>query len=140
VEAFLRHAAEWAGSRGDLAAVALVGSWARNEPREDSDVDLVLLTDDPTPYTRHDDWILEVAPGATLVRTGLWGVIAERRLRLPSGLEIEIGLGLPSWAATDPIDDGTRRVVQKGFRSLYDPRGLLRNLDVAALDQERGRD
>jgi uncharacterized protein len=128
VEDFLRHAAEWAESRGDLAAVALVGSWARKEPRADSDVDLVLLTDDPQSYTQNDDWIQELAPAATLVRVGEWGVVTERRLRLPSGLEIEVGVGLPSWAATDPIDDGTRRVVQMGLRSLYDPRGLLARL------------
>ena len=139
VRELIRRAADWAESRRDLAAVALVGSWARNEAREESDVDLVVLTDDPTSYTEDDDWIHELAPGATVVRTGRWSVIAERRFRLPSGLELEIGVGLPSWAATEPIDDGTRRVVKAGFRSLYDPHGLLRNLEVATLDRDSGR-
>lgn len=30
-----------------------------------------------------------------------------------------------SWAATDPVDDGTRRVITDGHRVLYDPHGAL---------------
>jgi uncharacterized protein len=137
VERLLDHATEWAASRGDIRALALVGSWGRGDPREDSDVDLVVLTDGPGAFTHRDDWVGELAPGAAVVRSGEWGVIAERRLRLPSGLEIEVGIGFPSWAATDPMDAGTRRVLEAGFRPLYDPWRLLRNLEVAAPDQER---
>ena len=111
---------DWARGREDVAAVALVGSWARGTAREDSDVDLVVLTD-----TDDEGWIGELVPGAELVRRGNWGAIEERRVRLPSGLEVEIGIGRPSWASTDPLDDGTRRVVEAGFRPLHDPRGLL---------------
>lgn len=125
VEQFLHDAARWLGARDDLVAAAVVGSWARNDPREDSDVDLVLLTYDPDAYTQREDWIAGLAPGAILVRTGDWGAITERRLLLPSGLGVEVGVGLPSWANTDPLDNGTRRVVHSGLRVLYDPRGLL---------------
>ena len=47
MESLLERAASWASTRGDVAALALVGSWARGAPRADSDVDLVLLTVDP---------------------------------------------------------------------------------------------
>jgi len=52
-----------------------------------------------------------------------WGAIAERRIVLPSGLEVEVGIGPLSWAQIDPVDAGTRRVVTDGCRILHDPDG-----------------
>ena len=132
MESLLERAASWASTRGVVAALALVGSRVRGAARADSDVDLVLLTVDPPAYVEHEDWIQALAPGAELVRTGEWGAIVERRLRLPSGLEIEVGIGRPSWARVTPVDPGTRRVVRDGMRPLYDPRGMLAALQSAA--------
>jgi uncharacterized protein len=131
VEAFVGAAAAWAAERDDLVAAAIVGSWARNEAREDSDVDLVLLTKRPSAYTDCEAWIHGLAPGARLVATGDWGAIIERRLRLPSGLEVEVGVGRPSWADTAPVDVGTRTVVRDGLRPLFDPYGVLAALVAA---------
>ena len=118
---------EWAKTRDDLAAVALVGSWARGSARDDSDVDLVVLTE-----TDGDEWVPELAPGAQLIRGGDWGAVTEHRLRLPSGLEVEVGIAAPSWAATDPVDAGTRRVVADGLRAFHDPQHLLAELACAS--------
>ena len=128
VELLLERVPAWASARVDVTAVALVGSWARGEEGPGSDVDLVVLTEDPLAYTEGDDWIEPLAPGASLVRTGDWGAVVERRLRLPSGLEVEVGVGRSSWAATAPVDAGTLRVVRDGLRSVHDPRGLLARL------------
>jgi predicted nucleotidyltransferase len=125
VGSLLARAAAWADARDDVAAVALVGSWARGAERPDSDLDLVVLTDDPAGYLERDDWVEELQPGAELVATRDWGTIVERRIRLPSGLEVEVGIGRPSWADTSPVDPGTRRVVRDGMQALYDPRGML---------------
>jgi hypothetical protein len=131
VDDILGHAAAWGAERADIVAIALVGSWARGTERPDSDVDLVVLTDDPSAYTERDDWVETLAPGAELVRTGDWQAIVERRIRLPSGLEVEVGVGRPAWAATSPVDPGTRRVVRDGMNALYDPRDLLAALRAA---------
>ena len=131
VDRVLRDATVWASTRRDVAGVALVGSWARGTASDESDVDLVLLTDDPTGYTHREDWVAELFPSAQLMRTGDWGAIVERRLLLPSGLEVEVGVGSPSWAAVEPLDEGTRRVVRDGLRVLYDPRELLADLAAA---------
>lgn len=96
VGAFIGRLEKWATDRDDVVAVAIVGSWAGDSAREDSDVDVVLLTDDVSVFLEGDGWIAEFAPAAELVRKAEWGAIAERRLRLPSGLEIELGVGRPS--------------------------------------------
>jgi predicted nucleotidyltransferase len=132
VEWLLGRAAGWAATRDDIVAVALVGSWARGAAGPDSDIDVVVLTDDPAAYLERDDWVEELAPGARLVRTGDWIAIVERRLRLASGLEVEVGIGRPSWAGISPVDPGTQRVVRDGMRPLYDPRGVLATLGSAA--------
>lgn len=131
VERVLRDATLWASARRDVAALALVGSWARGTASDESDVDLVLLIDEPTVYTRREDWVAELFPSAQVMRTGDWGAIVERRLLLASGLEVELGVASPSWAAVEPLDEGTRRVVGDGLRALYDPRGLLADLAAA---------
>jgi hypothetical protein len=131
VERLLDTVRRWAGEQVDLHAVALVGSWARGAARADSDVDVVLLTDTPAAYLDDERWI--AAFGATgLVRTQEWGVVTERRMAMASGLEVEFGVTSPKWAATDPLDAGTRAVASDGLVALYDPEGLLAELVDAA--------
>lgn len=131
VDLLLERAQEWAADRADVAAVALVGSWARGEEEAGSDVDLVLLAEAPAVYTEGEDWVDDLAPGAALIQTRDWVAIVERRLQLPSGLEADVGIGRPTWASTTPLDPGTLRVVRDGFRVVYDPRGLLAALRAA---------
>lgn len=124
------RARAWARARADIRALALVGSRARNAAGPDSDVDLILLTDAPETFTADDGW-LAAFPGAQLVKTEAWGAVTERRVRLVSGLNIDFGVGRTSWAATDPVDAGTHRVVTDGMRILHDPDGLLARLAAA---------
>jgi uncharacterized protein len=127
VEGVLHAVFAWAAGRPDLRAVALVGSWARGDPSAGSDVDLVLLTDTPAAYIDSD--LLCSALGARRPAcTRTWGRLVERRLAMPSGLEIDVGIVLPTWASTDPLDEGTRRVAVDGLVALYDPDGLLAGL------------
>lgn len=138
VRTLLAALRDWARRRPDVVAVGVVGSWARDDARMDSDVDIVVLTEDRAPYLEDEAWVSEVGGGA-LVRTRRWGATTERRFRLPSGLEVELGLAHPSWANIDPVDGGTRRVVTDGMSVLYDPEGLLaRLLDVCGRSEKTG--
>ena len=106
----LRYLTAWAGAQQDITGIAVVGSWARNEPRTDSDLDLVILTVDKQRYVTDAWW----APGAVgqhaeVIRTQEWGPLTERRFVLQSGFEIEFGFAAPSWASTEPLDAGTAR-------------------------------
>ncbi|MFI1620317.1 nucleotidyltransferase domain-containing protein [Streptomyces lydicus] len=116
----------WAAGRHDVVGLLLVGSCARNAARPDSDIDLVLLTTDESQYS-DNAWAVELALGQ-LVRTQSWGPISERRFATASGLEVEINIGSPDWAQTDPVDPGTRRVVTDGARPLHDPDTVLASL------------
>ena len=114
-ESIAARVAGWAASRREILGVGLAG------PR------LILLVEDATDYTQRADWIH--ALGATrIVRTERFGPLTERRLALPSGLELDVGIVEPPWASVVPLDPRTRQIVEAGFRILHDPHGLLRSL------------
>ena len=54
---FLEAFVNWASAHEDVQAIALVGSYARGEARDDSDIDLVLLTDQSQKYLEELKWI-----------------------------------------------------------------------------------
>jgi uncharacterized protein len=119
----------WAGGRQGIRGVAVVGSWARDTARMSSDIDLVVLTLDQDRYLTEENWVEEsLGKPGELVRTQEWGPLTERRVRLPSGLEVEFGFVGPEWAAVDPVDPGTAGVVRDECIPLVDPRALFEHV------------
>lgn len=94
----------------------------------DSDADVVVLTNTDR-FIEQEAWVSELCGHeAALVRTADWAALTERRVRLPSGFEIEFGFVDPSWAEVVPVDPGTRVVISGGCEAWYDPQGLLSRL------------
>lgn len=122
VEGLLARFREWAEGRPDIAAVGLAGSWAHGDARMDSDLDVMLVSEEPEFYVETDAWARELG-GVRIVETRRWGPMMERRFVMPSGFEVEVGVGLPSWL--DPADEGVRRTIEDGVSIIYDPKGLL---------------
>ncbi|MCL3860653.1 nucleotidyltransferase domain-containing protein [Actinotalea sp. K2] len=124
VERLLADLAGWATSRDDIEAIALVGSCARGQAHEVSDVDVVILTPAFSDLAADETWFTSLRPESDLVRCATWGPVLERRFRLTSGLLVELGLTSPSWAGLS-LDPGTHRVLGDGHRIVHDPHGLL---------------
>jgi len=121
----------WARSRPDILALALVGSWARGMAREDSDIDLIVLAERPHEF-RGTTWLNEIQwTGLAGWRDAEYGAAWSRHIGvLPRG-EIELTFCAPAWAAVDPIDAGTLRVVSGGCRIVLDKSGLFERLLAA---------
>jgi predicted nucleotidyltransferase len=60
VDALINRSRDWAASRADVRGLALVGSWARDQADHASDVDLILLVDEPDAYVNDEAWIKEL--------------------------------------------------------------------------------
>jgi hypothetical protein len=88
-----------------------------------SDLDLVILSDEPDRLIGRDGWGSFIG-GARFVRRQAWGIVVEVRLELASGLGVELDFAPATWARV-PLDAGTRRVLGDGACSLHDPEGLL---------------
>lgn len=127
VRTLLARVPTWATQRPDVTAVGLCGSWAAARARDDSDVDLVVLTTRRADMAAETGWLAGLCGGAAaLDRVRDWGPhLTEVRAVLADGLEVEIGLADPAWAAVDPVDPGTGRVVTDGWVTLYDPGDAL---------------
>jgi len=117
VERFLEQVAAWAGKEVGVETVLLVGSYARGAATPASDIDLVLLVTDPRSYLEDPGWA--GAFGAVERSTVEdWGKVSSLRAWYADGPEVEFGFATPDWMAS-PLDDGTRKVLEDGFRVLY---------------------
>lgn len=123
VDQFLERFTVWAASQADLQAAALVGSYACGTPKLDSDLDLVLLVDEPHKYLTDPGWIRQL--GRPLrQQVEQYGRLTSLRVWYVGGLEVEFGLTDPGWA-DQPLDPGTAQVLVGGARLLFERRPLL---------------
>ncbi|MGA3146262.1 MAG: hypothetical protein ABSF33_02165 [Acidimicrobiales bacterium] len=95
----------------------------------DSHLDLLVLTPNKDHYITTESWISHALPSpGEIVRTRVWGALAERQVRLPSGLVVEFGFVAPSWASIDPVDPATAHLVLDGCLPLVDPGSVIERL------------
>jgi predicted nucleotidyltransferase len=120
---FLDDFIAWASAREDVQAVALVGSYARGEARDDSDIDLVLLSDGPPKYLEDLNWI-ECFGAMEKYQTEDYVKLISIRVWYRNEVEVEYGITTPDWAAT-PLDAGTQRVLRDGMIVLFERGNLL---------------
>ena len=113
---------EWWKEHPGAIAAALVGSYARDEARSDSDIDLVLLSENPDLLLEDTSWVRQFGSPSSVSRED-WGDVTSVRVRYPD-CEMEFGLAGAAWAS-DPADPGVGRVVRQGIRILHDPEGIL---------------
>jgi uncharacterized protein len=106
---------------------SLRGSYARGTERPDSDIDVILIVDDPVKYLTTSAW-LELFGQVRLIAHEDWRLLQSRRVRYADGTEVEFGITVRSWASTDAVDRGTQEVVSGGMHILYDGETLLQSL------------
>ncbi len=139
ISAILKKIANWAETRSEILALALVGSYARGEAKPDSDIDLMVITSNTEFFRQNYDWIHEISWESINYKIltfndAQYGVVWSRHIYLSSSnnefnnIKVEISFGLPTWASINPIDSGTLDVVNRGFKIIYDPQGILTKL------------
>jgi predicted nucleotidyltransferase len=88
---FLDNFLAWVSAREDVQAVALVGSYARGEARDDSDIDLVLLSDRSPAYLEDLKWI-ERFGAVEKYQTEDYVKLISPRVWYRNGVEVEYGI------------------------------------------------
>jgi aminoglycoside 6-adenylyltransferase len=124
IEGLLAAVQAWAAERPDVGAVLLVGSQARSDLPADelSDVDLVLVVDDPAPYLASAEWTAAFGePLATFVEDTLPGV-RERRVLYRDGRDVDFNF--VSREAAPGAIAAVAGVLGRGHRVLVDRIGL----------------
>lgn len=120
---FLDAFVAWASHEPDVHGIALVGSYTRGTARDDSDIDLVILTKQPSAYLENILWIERFGP-VEKHQTENYGKLTSLRVWYQNGVEMEYGITTPDWAAT-PLDAGTREVMRGGLKVLFERGDLL---------------
>jgi hypothetical protein len=121
VQSWLRRLCRWAQQRSDVRAVVLVGSYARGQATAASDVDVVVVVDDPGCYIQDTRWLTPLA--VMPVATEVYGMVTSLRCR-DEDLEVELTIAPRDWAAL-PLDEGTREVTLGGYVVLVDRNGSV---------------
>lgn len=120
---FLDPFVNWAAAQPDVQALALVGSYARGEARDDSDIDLVLLTNRPQKYLEDLKWIDRFGL-VEKYQTEDYGKLISIRVWYQNGSEVEYGITTPDWGVA-PLDAGTQEVIRGGMSVLFERGNLL---------------
>jgi aminoglycoside 6-adenylyltransferase len=118
--------ADWAGSRDDVNAAVLVGSQARSETPADrwSDLDVILIVDDPQPYAEDAEWVAEFGnPVLTFLEDTPVGQL-ERRVVYESGEDVDLPLFPVSVLDRLEDSDNAAQLLARGYRLLVDKIGL----------------
>ena len=118
--------ADWAEEREDVRAVLVVGSQARAEAHADrwSDLDLVLVVDEPARYLEDRDWLEEFGtPVLTFLEPTFEGS-RERRVLYETGEDVDFVVLPPSTVERLPTTPGAAALLARGYRVLVDRIGL----------------
>jgi uncharacterized protein len=136
--AMVSAVSSWAIKRGDIRAMALVGSWARGNQGQVSDIDLLLLSDCAHEYRHSQEWLTEIdfrGSGYSLnsSESANYGVVWSRHMHLLPPAEVELTFAECRWAQTEPVDGGTRSVVKDAFKIIFDKDRMLSKLVAAVM-------
>ena len=114
-----------------------MGSYACGRATERSDVDLVVLVEQPGKYLHNRAWAR--AFGNVLnEQVEDYGNLISLRIHYEDQLEVEYGLTDENWAAA-PLNEGTREVICGGMTVLFERGFLLSRLaDSRSVPPTRG--
>ncbi len=129
---------DWALERADVHALVLVGSQARRDVPADrwSDLDLVLIVDDPAPYAEDSSWIEEFGrPVLTFLEDTPVGQ-RERRVLYESGEDVDFPLFPVTALELLEQSENAAHLLARGYRVLVDRIGLTERLARVATGAE----
>ncbi len=130
-EQLIERFVAWAQDRPDIHAALVLGSRARNDHPADewSDLDIVVIVADPTPYLASADWLANCGEvWVTFLEATAAGGGMERRALFAGGLDVDFAI-LPY----AQVEEMTRlglppavvEIFRRGVRVLLDRNGLI---------------
>ena len=128
LKVFLKVFLQWVESQRLVEGAILVGSHARGETRQDSDIDLVLLCTEYKSYLEDVSWINDFDKPVS-VRLKDYGKLTSVRVFYEEGPQVEFGFTQLDWLVL-PLDAGTVGVLRNGFQIVYDRSGKYLALEL----------
>jgi aminoglycoside 6-adenylyltransferase len=131
--------ADWARERDDVRAAIVVGSQARADAPADrwSDLDIVLLVDDPQGLAADPSWVGAFgSPVLTFLEETAFGDRVERRVLYETGEDVDFPLLEASAWRELATSTQARIMLGRGYRVLYDELGVQPVLEELSPPEE----
>ena len=135
IDIFLEKVKNWAETQKDITAIVLVGSYARGQEREDTDVDLIIMTVEPDKYLNDPSFVHNFGDISTMEKEN-WGRVISYRTWYKDSFEVEFGITTPDWITDDPLDAGTLRVIRDGAEVVLDRTSGLQEI-IASVNKNK---
>lgn len=101
---------DWLKKRNDIDLALLIGSYARGEEREDSDVDLIFVVDDPKKWLTETNWVKHFGPVMSMT-TEVFEEIQALRVYYKDDVEMEFGFTTDKWLSK-PYKEATAQALE----------------------------
>jgi len=131
MDKFLSLLTQWANTDNNIISAVIVGSVARNEARPDSDIDVLIITNEIERYSKDLAWLNNFKRYES-IRFEVWGPVHCIRVFFDE-CEAEFNFVKPFWAGI-PVDPETAKVVSGGITLIKDTNNLVMKL-ISAVEK-----
>ena len=88
---YMEEVKQWANTDDRILALGLIGSHARKQATAKSDIDFVIICEDPLKLIKDLSWISQFGEVKSHIKER-WGIVTSIRVFYNDGQEIEFGL------------------------------------------------
>ena len=125
---FLNALKEYAENTSYIESVIVVGSYARGTNKENSDLDIVIITSKKAEMVGNQEFTQNFGK-IDKKQTEYYGACTSIRVWYEGGKEVEFGLVEPSWISV-PLDAGTYKVLSDGYKIIIDKKRYFEDLKL----------
>ncbi len=127
-EDFFNELKEYARNTSHIESIIIVGSYARGTNKENSDLDIVIITSNKSGMIVNQDFIQDFGE-VYKQQIEYYGACTSIRVWYKDGKEVEFGIVEPSWISI-PLDTGTYKVLSDGYKIIIDKKQYFENLKL----------
>lgn len=114
----------WMSKQPEVVAALLIGSYARGEERNDSDVDFIIVVESVDDWLKNKNWV-KLFGQVVSVTTEVFEEVQAVRVYYEDGLELEFGFVTRNWLIK-PYVPSTQEVFDKRVVVLTDKENLVK--------------
>jgi len=111
--------------RSDVFGILLVGSYARKAEKNNSDVDVVIITSDEKYYYETDEWISELGEYLQTDKEKWW-IVSTIKVHF-SNIEVEFNFAGLEWLKTTK-EKSTNWLLSDGYVVLYERNSIFEHI------------
>ena len=132
-EEFISKLKEYAENSTHIESVLIVGSYARGTNKENSDIDIIIITSNKSEMVT-DQLFTQAFGEVYKQQTEYYGACTSIRVWYGYGKEVEFGIVEPSWISI-PLDSGTFKVLSDGYKLIVDKKKYFEKLEIELMTQ-----